>query len=382
MRFGALFLILLSWSAKAQFFNGKVNTIANSAHQLTAHLLEFDALGVKEPGTPELNATRNWLFNYYSSLGYAPILDSFLLNNNQLYNVIAEKKGITDKYIIVCGHYDTRTGVGANDNGSGVAVIMEMARLLKEVETKYTLRFINFSGEENGLLGSIHYANNVVGATDTNLLFVFNIDQLGGTKGQNDNFKINCESDQDGNPSNNNTKSLEITQFMANVFSLYTSITPVLAKAYASDYIPFENLGYVITGLYQYSNDPFNHSANDFASNMDTLSFKEIGKGSIACLLHFAEATFISNAASLEYFSVTISPNPNSGKFNIAIPASFKPQQYVYSIIGLNGMVLQKGEVNLNENLIETDLVPGIYFIKIESNQNQSYFQRIQVIPD
>lgn len=381
MRLLLLFFLLYGWSAQAQSFIQKVNEIASSAHRLTEHLFAFDALGIKEPGNPELNKTRDWLFNYYSQLGYTPQLDSFNLNTTLLYNVIAEKKGISSKYILVCGHYDTRTGVGANDNGSGVAVIMEMARLIKEVETEYSVRFINFSGEELGLLGSLHYANNIIGANDTNLLFVFNIDQLGGSKGQNDNFKIKCESDQDDNPGNNNAPSLKITQYMAQLLSLYTSLAPVLDRAYASDYMPFENLGYTITGLYQYSNDPFNHSANDLAVNMDTVSFKEIGKGSIACLLHFAEATFIASSKVEQSSKLSVFPNPSNGKFKLTA-GQHHLVNYEYVVLSLDGKRIVSGKIASTEIDLTQQLLPGFYILKVINSKNQSYYQRINIISD
>ena len=298
-----------------------------------------------------------------------------------MYNVIAEKKGTSDQYIIVCGHYDTRNGVWANDNGSGVAVIMEMARLLFDIPTKYSIRFINFSGEESGLLGSTHYANNVVGANDSNLLLVFNIDQLGGSKGQNDNFKIKCESDQDDNPNSNNAASLAITQKLAKVLGLYTSLTPVLDKAYASDYVPFEKLGYTITGLYQYSYDPFNHTSNDLIENMDTVSFKEIGKGSIACLLHLAEASFLASTKEVNSKPIAIYPNPSNGKFNVQFGDNSVNATH-YSIHSIDGRIIRSGKIIKNEIDLKNTLLPGIYVIEIHNFSNILSYHKIQIIAD
>lgn len=80
------------------------------------------------------------------------------------YNVIAEIKGSEkpDEVVIVCGHFDSWNGpgsVGANDNGTGSAVTLEAARLMAKsgVKPKRTVRFILWSGEEQGLLGSRAY---------------------------------------------------------------------------------------------------------------------------------------------------------------------------------------------------------------------------------
>jgi len=82
------------------------------------------------------------------------------------YNVIAELPGtdLKDEVVIVCGHFDSWNGpgsVGANDNGTGSTVTLEAARLLSKVGAKprRTIRFILWSGEEQGLLGSRAYVN-------------------------------------------------------------------------------------------------------------------------------------------------------------------------------------------------------------------------------
>ena len=80
----------------------------------------------------------------------------------KLYNVIADIPGTVqpDTYVIVGGHIDSWDGAtGATDNGTGVATTLEAARLLMKagVQPKRTIRFMVWSGEEQGLLGSAAY---------------------------------------------------------------------------------------------------------------------------------------------------------------------------------------------------------------------------------
>lgn len=79
-----------------------------------------------------------------------------------VYNVVAEIIGteLPDEYVIVGAHYDSvPIGAGALDNGTGVAAVMEAARILAEagVRPRRTIRFVLFAGEESGLLGSKAY---------------------------------------------------------------------------------------------------------------------------------------------------------------------------------------------------------------------------------
>jgi hypothetical protein len=78
------------------------------------------------------------------------------------YNVVAELKGSTkpDEYVVVCGHLDSWDGAqGAVDNGTGCATTIEAARLLTAAGAKpeRSIRFILWSGEEQGLFGSEGY---------------------------------------------------------------------------------------------------------------------------------------------------------------------------------------------------------------------------------
>lgn len=81
-----------------------------------------------------------------------------------VYNTIAEIPGTTwpDEIIIVSGHLDSWDGVGSEgctDNGTGSATTLETARILMAVgaKPKRTIRFVDWSGEEQGLLGSAGY---------------------------------------------------------------------------------------------------------------------------------------------------------------------------------------------------------------------------------
>lgn len=78
------------------------------------------------------------------------------------FNVVADLVGATkpDEFVIVCGHLDSWDGAqGALDNGTGVSTTLEAARLLVAAGAKpaRTIRFILWSGEEQGLLGSRGY---------------------------------------------------------------------------------------------------------------------------------------------------------------------------------------------------------------------------------
>ncbi|GAA0741148.1 M20/M25/M40 family metallo-hydrolase [Clostridium oceanicum] len=104
-------------------------------------------------------------------------------------NLIATKKSSSKHSkgtIIISAHYDcTEDSVGANDNGSGIAVTMEIARLLKESSSNYDLEFIFFGGEELGSIGSSYYIENLSAKDKKNIKADINIDSVAQKKHSN-----------------------------------------------------------------------------------------------------------------------------------------------------------------------------------------------------
>jgi Peptidase family M28 len=100
------------------------------------------------------------------------------------WNVAGELPGDPDgNVIVVCGHLDSvSVGVGADDNASGMAAILECARRLKDKERRHTLRFIGFGAEEQLSVGSHRYVKSQVKDLD-NIAFVCNFDSMGAHLG-------------------------------------------------------------------------------------------------------------------------------------------------------------------------------------------------------
>ena len=99
-------------------------------------------------------------------------------------NVIAEKAGPGDAVVVLGGHYDSVPGIlAANDNASGIAVLLAIAESLAEVDLPFTLRIVPFGSEELGLLGSRHYVQSLSDEELANTKAMFNFDALGSGTG-------------------------------------------------------------------------------------------------------------------------------------------------------------------------------------------------------
>ncbi len=108
-------------------------------------------------------------------------------------NVLGYIEGteIKDTFIVLTAHYD-HLGMmgktifpGANDNASGVAMMLDMANYFSKNPCKYSIAFIAFAGEEAGLIGSKHYTDNPWDELPLQKIkFLINLDLMGsGEKG-------------------------------------------------------------------------------------------------------------------------------------------------------------------------------------------------------
>ncbi|MBW4574170.1 MAG: M28 family peptidase [Aphanothece sp. CMT-3BRIN-NPC111] len=121
-----------------------------SAERLFAHV---KALAFERYTHVERRRARNYISQVLKASGWSPTLESFKGG----VNVVAQRPGIDPKAgtILVAAHYDTVEGSpGADDNATGVATVLEVARLLGSRPTPRTLQIALFDQEEEGLIGS------------------------------------------------------------------------------------------------------------------------------------------------------------------------------------------------------------------------------------
>ncbi|MFP7654641.1 M28 family peptidase [Chryseobacterium proteolyticum] len=364
------------YSAKAQSFIQAYQSRATQVSQtnITANLHEFENLGVKTTGSVNNTNTLNWIKNKYTSYGYSAsqmVEDPFTFGSTSSKNLIITKTGTVypDTYVIICGHYDTITGSGVSDNGSGTSIILEAARILKDIPTEYSIKFIHFSGEEQGLEGSYHYADNVVfqnNIRQMNIRLVFNIDQVGGKLGNNNNT-IKCEKGVNGSSANNATSSA-FTQQLATCTSLYSPLQTVITNAYSSDYIPFEQNGDIITGFYENIKSNNEHTVNDTFANIDPVYVYNVGMAAVGALQHFAVATTLNlgtseteGQKSLE--SVKIYPNPAKDVLTIDLPNTIN--DFIFELTDLLGHTLIKQ--NNKKTIQVSSLTNGAYLAIIKT---------------
>ena len=354
-----LFLTGLGFKASSQVFDQKIaDYILKLEHPLT-FLQKLENLGVKEINKPGLDSTCFWLKKMLEQGGYVVKIQNFLYGNDTLRNLEFTKKGTSDSCIIIGAHYDSKIGFGVNDNGTGDFALYQIAKLLKGITTKYTIRFVYFSGEEIDYLGSRYFVK-YINKDSVKIKFMLNLDQLGGTIDE-DNTGIKCERDE---ISSKKAESNELAVSMAKIYSLYTNLNPVITSAYSSDYLSFRDSGYLISGIYQYSSFPYYHSENDLLKYIEFNSLISTVKGALAFVMHYSQSEIPVgiNQKVADFNSLNVY---NTNK-ELIVTANADYNLIIYDQMGR--LRYSKWGNENDKNIALDDFKNGVYFAYLHSN--------------
>ena len=150
----AIFQTIQEISGAAYFwYNGVLSSVNNRHISSAKHTLAADYLASK-----------------LTALGYTVTFEPFTQNGYACRNVVATKLGTVTpgEYVVIGGHYDSisqntaTSAPGAEDNGSGTALVMELARISATRDFERSIQFVLFDAEEQGLIGSQRFVNTAV----------------------------------------------------------------------------------------------------------------------------------------------------------------------------------------------------------------------------
>ncbi len=126
-----------------------------------------------------------YIASVFKRNGLEVYLDNFSFGRFKGVNVIGVKRGgnLGNMWVILCAHYDSfstgRLAPGADDNGTGVSILLWLSGKLANVSVNKTVILIAFSGEEVGLAGSKHYVEKNLKELIYHKAVVINIDAVG-----------------------------------------------------------------------------------------------------------------------------------------------------------------------------------------------------------
>ena len=288
---------------------------AAAAGRIAADVQTLAAFGTRHTLAPQNVDAANWLRERLLAAGWRDVaLEEFTVaarggaprgeddGRTTRFNVVATKPGTTtpDEVVQFGAHYDSRNvrlpdadgaAPGADDNASGTAALLEVARTLADVETARTVRLVFYSGEELGLVGSRADAKRMAAERDAGgrrIVLLGNMDMVGhpmpapkpgakatagvlpggdppGTPGK----RVTVEHDTGGGAEGNEAASKAWADRLIDLCHA-EGLSCGRGELYGTDYIPYEATGVVCVGLYDGADvAPFYHTAEDVPAVVD-----------------------------------------------------------------------------------------------------------------
>jgi hypothetical protein len=262
-----------------------------SKDNLRGLVQSLQAFQTRFSSTPNCEAAGDYIFHYFQAQGLDPAYESFDFDGGySSRNIIADKTGKTDpaRILILCGHYDSTSNEpaalapGADDDASGVAAVMEAARIFRPYAFDFTVRFIAFSAEEWGLYGSRNYAAQARNRGDE-IIGVINLDMIAYANLMPEDLELFV---------NNDSQWLaERFKIAAGFYSGLQANLIVDASMVYSDHAPFWDTGYpALLGIEDSPlTNPYYHQTTDTAATLNLDFFTAAAKAALGTAAELAQ---------------------------------------------------------------------------------------------
>ena len=219
-------------------------------------------------------------------------------------NIIATQLGKTnpDDIYIICAHYDSVDDYCVDDNASGTAAVLEIARVLSTQCFDNTIIYALWDEEEDGLVGSRYYAN-AAGVKGNNILGVLNLDMMAYDGDGDNDFDIDVR---------NIAGSLTLKDDMLSALTssgLNLNANVVNPGSGASDHFWFWSNGFpaIFVGESWFNGDetPNYHTANDRFVDLDMNYFTDLTKLSLYYMATKGSLQAVDNTVTTTISNIT-----------------------------------------------------------------------------
>ena len=222
---------------------------------------------------PEFAAACDFVDQQLSSLGYTTSRQPIQVDGSPSQNVIAVRTGsgpASRGVVLVSAHLDsinhegsaTSPAPGADDDGSGSAGVIEIARALKDHQGKHDLKLVLFGGEEQGLFGSKKFVASMTPAARAKVRAVVHMDMIASLNSASPTVLLEGAA-----------VSQRIIDGLAAAASTYTGLmVQTSLNPFNSDHVPFIQKG-VPAVLTIEGTDDANHAIHSARDTLDRLNF-------------------------------------------------------------------------------------------------------------
>jgi len=237
---------------------------------------------------PQNDLAADYIFQTLSRFGLPSFNQVFSTSGRNVYSV-QTGTDYPDQKFVVCAHYDNMPiqspAPGADDNASGVAAVLEAARILSQIPTPYTLIFALWDEEEIGLFGSSNFAQQA-SQSGEEILGVINLDML-GWDGNNDRvMEVHTQ------PIANSLGLANLIDSLEEYYNIGLNLVIHNPGTTQSDHSSFWNQGYssvlMIEAFYDGDFNPYLHTPDDRIVNFNLDYFHAQTRLTVATMSHLA----------------------------------------------------------------------------------------------
>jgi hypothetical protein len=254
---------------------------------LRDYIQTLQDLGPRVTGTETCVETATYISSQFQEYELSVSQHEWVYGGYEDVNVEGTLEGVntsSDDIFVICAHHDTVPGSpGADDNGSGTAAVLAAAKILSDYRFEHTIRFVTFSGEEEGLLGSHEYAREAREKGE-NIVGIINADMIGYTRGSEGMTHVYAQEVY---------SSTWITNISVNISAMYPEkidlmIERVESRPY-SDHASFINYNYDAIFFIEYEFNDYYHSSEDTIDKMDLDYATRVTRLIVGTLVELAE---------------------------------------------------------------------------------------------
>jgi hypothetical protein len=340
-------------------------------------------LGNRYSFNPNIHAVADSLEARLAALGLATTQHDFDLFGTIVPNVIATQTGATqpDSVVVICAHFDATSEQpqvstpGADDNASGTVAVLTAARLLAAQPLEYTVQYVLFGGEEQGLRGARAWTADQA-AQGTAIVGALNFDMIGWWQ-PGAPYDLEIET---------NAHSRWIAEMVVQCATEYASMPYILHEAeniWWGDFYAFWEQGYAAVNheeAWDWGDPDFNpdyHTTADDIGDLDpdfTTGNVRVAVSALATLAGLAGGTPVHDAPGAPAPVLSAWPNPFNGHTTLSLSAAGVDGPVRTDIFDLTGrrlrsvmveMIDGRGTVNLDAvDQAGAPLPAGAYLVR------------------
>ena len=278
-----------------------------------------------DSGAPIQNATQ-YVYERIAALGLTVSFHDWSISPYANRNIVGTKTGRTkpSEIVLITAHLDDMpiagAAPGADDNASGSAALLMAAKIMAAGTFERTIRFVFFTGEEQGLYGSQAYSD-AASLAGENIVAVYNMDMISWDAIAGPILRLHTRTPSNPGYAADMTIAVAFSDVVA-AYGLSSALTPIITSdgETASDHSSFWYNGYAAIMAIEDDYDdftPYYHTPDDMRQRLNMTYFTNYTKASVATVSHLALPADAPSSSSGCFIATAAFGSPMAGQVEI-----------------------------------------------------------------